>query len=105
MSPQAGCVLQDQVVPRLRGAIPKVVHCLGAEDHNELIQDATAMAAKMMHNVELAGKQVTPGNIAYYTIQHQKSGRRSSRLPQAGCARPLLASPAPGSSAHRPVQG
>ena len=36
------------------------------------------MAAKMLHNTEQAGKQVTPGNIAYYTIQHIKSGRRST---------------------------
>jgi hypothetical protein len=78
MSPQAGFLLQDQVVPRLRSAIPNVVHCVGAEDHNELIQDATALAAKMMHNVEQAGKKVTSGNIAYYTIQHIKSGRRST---------------------------
>jgi hypothetical protein len=51
MSPQAGFLLQDQVVPRLKSAIPNVVHCVGAEDHQELIQDATAMAARMMHKV------------------------------------------------------
>lgn len=78
MSPQAGFVLQDQVIPRLRSAIPNVAHCVGAEDHNELIQDATALAAKLMHSVEQAGKKVTPGNIAYYTIMHIKSGRRST---------------------------
>src|SRR5882724_783986 len=32
----------------------------------------------MLHNVEAAGKKVTSGNIAYYTIQHVKSGRRST---------------------------
>ena len=78
MSPQAGYVLQEQVVPRLRSAIPKAVCFVGAEDAEELIQDATAMAAKLLHNVEKAGKKVTPGNIAYYTIQHMKSGRRST---------------------------
>lgn len=78
MSPQAGFILQDQVVPRLKSAIPKVVHCVGAEDAQELIQDSIAMAAKMLHNTEQAGKKVTPGNIAYYTIQHIKSGRRST---------------------------
>jgi hypothetical protein len=36
------------------------------------------MAAKLMHNVKAAGKKVTPGNIAYYTIQHIKSGRIST---------------------------
>ena len=78
MSPQAGWILQTEVVPRLRAVIPRTVHCVGAEDPEELVQDATAMAAKMLHNVELAGKHVTPGNIAYYTIQHCKSGRRST---------------------------
>jgi hypothetical protein len=31
-----------------------------------------------MHNVEAAGKTVMPGNIAYCTFQHIKSGRRST---------------------------
>ena len=78
MSPQAGWLLQDQIVPRLISAIPRAVSCIGCEDPQELVQDATAMAAKMLHNVEAAGKKVTPGNIAYYTIQHMKSGRRST---------------------------
>ena len=78
MSPQAGYLLQDQVVPRLQSAIPKVVLCIGSEDTQELIQDSIAMAAKMLHNTEQANKTVTPGNIAYYTIQHIKSGRRST---------------------------
>jgi len=78
MSPQAGYLLQEEVVPRLRGAIPHNVRCVGAEDPEELIQDGTAIAAKMLHNAEAAGKKVTPGNIAYYTIQHLKSGRRST---------------------------
>ena len=60
MSPQAGWILQEEVVPRLRSAIPRVANQVGAEDAEELVQDATAIAAKMMHNVELAGKQVTP---------------------------------------------
>jgi DNA-binding CsgD family transcriptional regulator len=50
---------------------------VGAEDPEELIQDGTAIAAKLMHTVELRGKIVTAGNIAYYTILHLKSGRRS----------------------------
>ena len=36
------------------------------------------MAAKLMHNVEVQGKTVTPGNDAYYTIMHITSGRRST---------------------------
>jgi hypothetical protein len=79
MSPQAGWILQEQVVPRLKSAIPHAVPFFGCEDAEELVQDATAMAARLMHNVEAAGKQVTPGNIAYYTMQLVKSGRRSTR--------------------------
>jgi hypothetical protein len=78
MSPQAGWILQEEVVPRLRSAIPQVVSFVGCEDAQELIQDATALAAKLLHNVEQAKKKVTSGNIAYYTIQHIKSGRRST---------------------------
>ena len=78
MSPQAGFVLQDQIIPRLRSAVPHVVNPVGCEDAQELVQDSIAMAAKLMHNVEKAKKKVTPGNIAYYTIQHIKSGRRST---------------------------
>jgi len=50
---------------------------VGAEDTEELLQDALAVAAKMLHDLEERGKEVTPGNIAYYTILHMKSGRRS----------------------------
>jgi len=78
MSPQAGWILQEEIVHHLRSAIPKCVRCVGAEDHEELVQDATALAAKMLHNLEIRGKQVTAGNVAYYTIQHAKSGRRST---------------------------
>jgi hypothetical protein len=35
------------------------------------------MAAQLMHSLEEQGREVTPGNIAYYTLLHMKSGRRS----------------------------
>ena len=76
MSPQAGITLVNQVVPRLRHTIPHSVKPVGAEDHEELLQDATAMAARFLHNCEVNGKTVTPGNIAYYTGLHTRSGRR-----------------------------
>jgi hypothetical protein len=50
---------------------------VGSEDTEELLQDALTVAAKMLHDLEERGKEVTPGNIAYYTILHMKSGRRS----------------------------
>ena len=42
-----------------------------------MAQDGIALAARMLHNTEINGKKVTAGNIAYYALQHAKSGRRS----------------------------
>ena len=78
MSPQAGFVLLTEIAPRLRVAIPFSVKTVGAEDAEELVQDGIAMAASMLHRLEESGKEVTPGNIAYYCILHLKSGRRST---------------------------
>ena len=66
------CVLQDQVVPRLRSAMPTVVHCVGAEDAQELIQDSIAMAAKLMHTVEAKNTQFTPGSIAHEVVRMRR---------------------------------
>ncbi len=77
MSPQAGTLLLEQIAPRLRSVIPKVVHKAGAEDDEELVQDALVTAAQLLDAVERNGKTVPAGNIAYYTILHMKSGRRS----------------------------
>jgi DNA-binding NarL/FixJ family response regulator len=78
MSPQAGWILQAEVVPRLRASIPRNVNYVGSEDAEELIQDSIAIAAKMLHSAEAAGKQLTPGNLAHYALKHVKSGRRST---------------------------
>jgi DNA-directed RNA polymerase specialized sigma24 family protein len=77
MSPHNGWILQEEVVPRLRSSIPYQVNRIGSEDSEELVQDATCIAAKLLDNAKKANKQVTPGNIAYYTILHMRSGRRS----------------------------
>jgi DNA-directed RNA polymerase specialized sigma24 family protein len=79
MSPEAGWLLQEEIVPRLRGAIPRCILCIGAEDHTELIADGVCMAARMLDRVEQQGKlnKVGPSNIAYYTLQHMKLGRRA----------------------------
>ena len=64
MSPAAGDLLVEHIAPRLRSAIPNCVYPVGAEDAEELVQDAIVIAAKMLDNVERSGKSVTPGNIA-----------------------------------------
>jgi DNA-binding CsgD family transcriptional regulator len=66
-----------------------------SEDAEELVQDGTLIAAQRIHNAEQAGKKVvrnlgagrrsarkvrtiSAGNIACYTIQKLKCGRRST---------------------------
>ena len=77
MTAQAGDLLVEQIAPRLRALVPKSVKPVGAEDTEELVQDAIVIAAQMLHRVELSGKKFTPGNIAYYALLHMRSGRRS----------------------------
>jgi hypothetical protein len=65
MSPMLNEMLVNEVVPRLNHAvrtIPKVGH----EDDEEIIQDATLMAARMMNSAEKAGQRFTGGNMAWY---------------------------------------
>ena len=91
MTANAGVLLCTEIVARLQSAIPAAVNCVGSEDAQELIQDGTAMAAKMMHNAERNGKKViraatgrrgeiSAGNIAYYTIVKLRNGCRSSGM-------------------------
>jgi hypothetical protein len=77
MSPQAEALLIGEIVPRLRVLIPQSVAQIGHEDHEELVQDSTVMALKMLNSAELKGKKVSAGNIAHYTVLHARSGRRS----------------------------
>lgn len=77
MSPQVGWLLVNEVVPRLKAVIPRSVRCVGSENPEELVQDATCMAARIMHNGEQNGKRIPHQSAAYYAIQHCKSGRRA----------------------------
>ena len=77
MSPTAKYMLLHDVVPRLKSAIPVAVSYVGSEDKEEMLQDGTVMAAKILTNANRNGKKVTAGNVAYYTLQHLKSGRRT----------------------------
>ena len=77
MSSHADTVLIDEIVPRLRHMIPHHVSFVGAEDAEEVLQDATLMAARLLARARANGKQVTAGNISYYTMLHVRCGRRS----------------------------
>jgi hypothetical protein len=67
----------NEIVPRLRFAVPRVAHCVGAEDPEELIGDATLHAARILHSAEARNKSVSTSSVAYYAIEHTRSGRRS----------------------------
>ena len=78
MSPSAGTMLLQQIVPLIARAIARgAVKPTGAEDMQELEADGTALAAMMVDRLETKGKVVPPSSIAYYTLQALKSGRRS----------------------------
>ena len=76
MSPEAGVCLMEQIAPRLKAAVP-YIKPVGCEDKEELYQDGLCMAAHLLENNERQGKQVPASSVAYYTILHLKSGRRS----------------------------
>jgi hypothetical protein len=78
MSPQAGFILLNEIVPRLKSAIPSSVSFVGCEDAEELIADATCIAAKILDSVEARGRAATPGNIAYFATKLTRQGRRST---------------------------
>jgi hypothetical protein len=69
-------MLVNEVVPRLRKSVhtvPKVGH----EDDEEIVQDCTLQAARMMDSAERAGQRFTAGNMAWYADKAARSGRRS----------------------------
>jgi DNA-directed RNA polymerase specialized sigma24 family protein len=76
MSPMMEEMLVNDVVPRLRKAVGTISK-IGHEDDEEIVQDATLMAARMMESAEKSGQPVTAGNIAYYVTKAARSGRRS----------------------------
>ena len=67
----------NEILPRLRSAVPQIAHCVGSEDPEELIGDATLHAARILHSAEVRNKTVSASSIAYYAIEHTRSGRRS----------------------------
>jgi hypothetical protein len=64
------------VIPRLR-AVARSIPKIGCEDDEEIVQDATLMAARMMNSADKAGQKFSASNIAYYATRAARSGRRS----------------------------
>src|ERR1035437_87978 len=77
MSPYAGSLLL-QIMPLIRSTVMRTIKPVGCEDHQEIVQDATAMAADMLDSSERKGKALIPKSVAYYAVQAAKSGRRST---------------------------
>ena len=78
MSPQAGEMLLNQIVPRLNSSLSHHSPQFRIDDAEELLQDAVVIAAQLLDAVERNGKTVTPGNIAWYAGRQIRSGRRST---------------------------
>lgn len=68
----------QKVAPRLRAGIASLVLRSTGEDDSELLQDGLVIALGLLQSAQAKGKQVTAGNLAYYTIKSLRGGRRST---------------------------
>jgi hypothetical protein len=67
-----------EVAPRLRAGLGSSIPRAGGEDDSELLQDGLVIALGLLHSAQAKGKQVTAGNVAYYTMKSLRAGRRST---------------------------
>ena len=77
MSPEAGELLCTQIAQRIRSAALGFTP-IGTDDREELTAEAIAIAAGLLESVEIRGKTVTAGNLAYYAVKLVATGRRST---------------------------
>lgn len=70
--------LLNEVAPRLRAGIGSSIPRSNGEDDAELLQDGLTIALGLLRSAKTRDKNISPGNIAYYTIKHLRSGRRST---------------------------
>ena len=78
MSPAAQELFMREIAPMLIATVPRVVMAVGAEDADELVQDALVSACQAVHQLEKNKRPIVPRSVAYYTLQRLKSGRRST---------------------------
>ena len=78
MSPATQQLFMQRIAPILMAAVPRAVAPVGAEDADELVQDAIATACDAVERLERRGKRIIPRSVAFYAIQRLKSGRRST---------------------------
>ena len=78
MSPTAGMLLLNRIMPLIAAAIARgLVKPVGCEDKEELIAEGRALAAQSLESAERRGKAVPASSVAYYAIERLKAGRRS----------------------------
>ena len=78
MSPQAGFILLEKIMPLIGGAIGRgAVKSVGCEDQEELKAEGCAIAAVMLDRAERSGKALMPASIVFYALRSLRSGRRS----------------------------
>jgi hypothetical protein len=78
MSPTAGMILVNTIMPLIAAAIARgAVRGAGCEDVEELTAEGRALAAKALDSAERRGKAVPPQSVAYYALEGLKRGRRS----------------------------
>ena len=70
-------MLVEEITPRIRSLMPSL-NPVGAEDRQELAQDAIATAAALLASTQARGKQVSAGNLSYYAVKLVRQGRRST---------------------------
>ena len=58
MSPYAGAMLVEKIMPIILAMVPQSVRPVGPDDTEELVQDTVAAAARMLHSAEENGKPV-----------------------------------------------
>jgi hypothetical protein len=80
MHPQVSAIVQEQIIPRLRSAVPKAVRCVGAQQTEDLISEGTVMALRAASRLQEQGRLflVSPSSTTFYIIQKLKTGRRAS---------------------------
>ncbi len=76
-------LLLQEIRPRLESGIAQTIPQVGADDHEELLQDGLVMAMRILQSAQNAGKTVTAGNVAYYTLKRLRIGRRSTGYSRA----------------------
>jgi hypothetical protein len=71
-------LLLYHVQPRLRNSIPNYVPMVGSDDIEELIQDGSVLAFRLLLSARRSGRKVSAGNVAFYVTKMLRNGRRST---------------------------